>query len=107
MGPLPVYRLAQIALAYSLAGRPDDAARLFADFKEQATQKRIGDGWWAYAYVAVGDYKQALQRIESAINKRLSLDQTALVALAGNSWGDPELEKPEFRALLDSLWDDQ
>ena len=64
-----------------------------------------GDGWWAYAYIAVGDYGQALQRIESAVDERVSVDQTALFALAGNSWGDPEMDIPEFRAFLDGLGD--
>lgn len=75
--------------------------------KRRATEEDIGDGWWAYAYIAVGDYGQALQRIESAVNERLSVDQAALVALAGNSWGDPELDAPRFRALLDRLWIDE
>ncbi len=78
-----------------------------AQFEERATEEGTGDAWWAQAYIAVGDYERALQRIESAVNERVSLDQTALFALAGNSWGDPELEEPEFRALLDGLWDDQ
>jgi len=102
--PLPAYRLASIAQAYALAGRPDDAARIFADFEEQATQGGIGDGWWALAYVAVGDYGQALQRRESAVDTRVTSDQVALVRIAANSWGDPELDGPEFRELLDCLW---
>lgn len=89
LGSPPVYRLAQMALAYSLAGRPDAATRIFAEFEEQAT--RVGTG----------------QRIESAVNERVTLDQTPLITLAGNSWGDTELEKPEFRALLDGLWIDE
>ncbi len=107
LGPPPAYRLAQMALAYSLASRPDDADRIFAEFEEQATQEGIGDGWWAYAHTAVRDYGGALQRIESAVNERVTVDQTPLFALAGNSWGDPELDSPRFRALLDGLWMDE
>jgi TolB-like protein/Tfp pilus assembly protein PilF len=107
LGTRSVYRFAQMALAYSLVGRPDDAARLFAQFEEQATQEGIGDGWWALAYIAVGDYEQAMERIESAVDKLVTLDQTPLFLLASNSWGDPELDTPRFRALLDNLWIDE
>lgn len=89
LGSPPVYRLAQMALAYSLAGRFNAATRIFAEFEKQAT--RVGTG----------------QRIEPAVNERGTLDQTPLVTLAGNSWGDTELEKPEFRALLYGLLIDE
>jgi hypothetical protein len=92
--------------AYALAGRPDDAARIFVEFEERATEEGIGDAWWAYSYIAVGDYPEALQRMESAVNRRLSVDQTPLTMLWGNPWGRPELETPEVRELLDGLWDD-
>ncbi len=105
--PVPVFRLAQMARAYALAGRPEDARRLFAQFEERALAEGVGDAWWANAYIAVGDYDQALARIESAVNGRVSVDQAALANLAANPWGDSELEKPEFRSLLDNLWDDE
>jgi len=41
-----------------------------------------------------------------AVNGRSPVDQTALIALARNAEGNPELDKPEFRALLDGLWDE-
>ena len=106
LGQPTVYRLAQMAHAYALAGRPDDAMRIFVEFEDRATEEGVGEAWWANAYIAVGDYGQALQRIESAVNERVSVDQTALTILAENAWADPELDKPEFRALLDGLWDD-
>ena len=96
-----------MALAYSLAGHPEDAARLFAKFEERAIREGIGNGWWAYAYVAVGNYENALQRIESAFKERVTVDQTPLFLLASNTWGDPELNRPEFRELLDNLWIDE
>jgi len=104
---IAVFRLAQMARAYAFAGRPEDARRIFAQFEERATQEGIGNGWWAHAYIAVGEYEQALGRIVSAIRERVSVDQAALVNLAANPWGDTELEKPEFRQLLNNLWDDQ
>jgi hypothetical protein len=90
-----------------LADRPEDAKRIFAQFEERATDEGVGEAWWANAYIAVGDYGQALQRIESAVNGRISVDQIALTLLGQNPWGDPELERPEFRELLDGLWNDE
>ena len=108
LAPLPAYRLASMAHTYALAGHSEDAARLFVEFEEQATQARIGDGWWALAYVAVRDYEQALQRIESAVSTPgVTSDQVALLALAANPWRDPGLDTPEFRALFDNLWIDE
>lgn len=107
LGPLPAYRLAQMAHIYVLAGFPGEAAKIFDQFEEQATQEDIGDGWWAYAHVAMGEYDKALQRIQSAVNRRVNADQVALLILAANTWRDPQLDAQEFRALLDSLWIDQ
>ena len=103
---LPVFRLAQMARAYAFIGRPEDAMRQFAQFEERATREGVGDGWWAHAYVGIGDYARALERVESAIRARVPVDQAALVNLAANPWGDPELETPEFQELFSQLWDD-
>ena len=105
--PVPIFRLSQMARAYALAGRPEDARRLFAQFEERARAEGVGDGWWANAYIAVGDYNQALARIASAVNGRVPADQAALCQFAANPFGDPELERPEFRTLLDGLWEDR
>jgi adenylate cyclase len=106
LGTPSVFRLAQIAQNYALAGYLEDARRVFADFEEQATQAGVSNTRWAQAYMAVGDYQQALRRIELAVNERFCLDQAALAFFAANSSGNAQLSSPEFRALLDSLWDD-
>lgn len=103
---IAVFRLAQMARAYAFAGRPEDARRVFSQFEERAVQEGVGDSWWAHAYIAVGEYEQALERVQSAIRERVSVDQTALVNLAANPWGDTELEQPEFQELFSELWDD-
>lgn len=105
--PVPVFRLAQIARGYALAGRQEDARRLVAQFEERALAEGVGDAWWATAYIAVGDSDQALLRIESAVHQLNSVDQAALSNLAANPWGDPVLNEPEFRELLDNLWNDE
>lgn len=81
--------------------------QVFNDLVERAAREGgVNDARWAQAYIAVGDYEQALQRIESAVNERVALDQAALVALTANYSADPELNRPEFRELLDELWDE-
>jgi len=105
-GRPPVFRLAQISHNYALAGRPDDARRIFDQFERRATEEGVAEAWWAQAYLGVGNYGHALQRIESAVRERVSADHIPLVILAANPWSDPELERPEFRELLDDLWDD-
>jgi len=107
LGTPNVFRLAQIAQNYALAGYSDDARRVVADFEERATQDGASHTRWAQAYIAVGDYQQALRRIELAVNERSSLDQTLLTVFAANSSGNTALSSPEFRSLLDSLWDDR
>jgi Tfp pilus assembly protein PilF len=105
LGP-PLFHVVRMVQAYALAGRPEEARRMFTEFEQRAAAEGIGDAWWATAYVAVGDYEQALERLELAVNGRSPVDQTALIELARNTEGNPELDKPEFRALLDGLWDE-
>ncbi len=100
------YRLPQMALVYKQAGLPEEAARLFSEFEQKADDDSVDEGAWVRAYIAVGDYEQALQRLESAFDNRTLIDVATLTELAANPWSDPELDEPEFRELLDSLWID-
>jgi TolB-like protein/Tfp pilus assembly protein PilF len=100
------FRLSQITHVYALAGQSDDALRLFTSFEQAANEKPVGDAVWIRAFIAVGDYEQALQRLESAVQSRTSIDFLALAMVETNPWRDPELEKPAFRNLLDGLWND-
>jgi len=101
------FRLSQMVHVYALAGRPDEAMRLFADLEQLASEDPVGDANWVRAYMGVDDYEGALRRLESAIRNRSPTDLAALAGIAANPWGDPELEKPAFRALLDELWLDE
>jgi tetratricopeptide (TPR) repeat protein len=99
------FRLSQMAHVYALAGQSDDAMRLFTSFQQATIENPVGDAVWIRAYIAVRDYEQALERLESAVQRRTSIDFLALAMVEINPWRDPELEKPEFRDLLDGLWD--
>ena len=102
-----VFRFAQIAHAYAISGRSDDAGRLFKQFKQAASESPVSDAVWSWAYIAMGDYERALQRLESAVQNRVPTDMIALTAIEANPWRDPELERPEFRELVSRLWDDE
>ena len=99
-------RFAQLAAAYSQMGRDEDARRMFLKFEESAAENPVGDAWWARAYIGIGDYEQALQRLETAVEERGLTDLAPLSVLVANPWGNPELDALEFRALLDGLWDE-
>ncbi len=100
------FRLSQVVHAYGQMGRREDALRMFSVFEESATQNAVGDAVWARSYIGIGDYEQALQRLESAVNNRVLTDFAVLTAFASNPWNDPVLNEPEFRELLDNLWGD-
>ncbi len=81
---LRAYRLPQMALVYKQARRPEEAARLFSEFEQKADDDSVDEGAWVRAYIAVGDYEQALQRLESAFDNRTLIDVATLTELATN-----------------------
>ncbi len=106
LGP-DAFRLSQLAHMYGVADQPEAAMRIFTELEQLASEDPVGDANWVRAYIGVGDYDGALQRLGSAIRNRSPTDLAALAGIAANPWGDPELEKPAFRALLDDLWLDK
>jgi len=102
----PPYVLSQAAHGYAFSGRSEEANRLFAEIVQAAEDQPIGEAIWARAYIAVGNYDEALHHVELAVVNRVPTDFAALAELAANPWNDPELASPPFRALLDELWDD-
>ena len=102
-----VFRLAQMALTYSLADSSDDAERLFNELMDRAQEEPIGEAIWTRAYMAVGDYEQALLHLESSVRDRVPTDVSTLADLAANAGNDPSLDAdPRFQQLLSGLWDD-
>ncbi len=102
---LPTFRLSQIALAYSLMGRRDDAVRVFDRFEESTRERPVGDAVWARAYLAIGDFEQVRERLESALANRVATDLPTLTEFSSNTWNVPELAEPEFQELFSGLWD--
>ncbi len=102
---LSAFRLSQLAVAYAQLGRRDDVLRLFHELEGMEAQEPAGDALWARVYLALGDAEQALQRLESAVRTPVPTDVATLADMAVNSLGNPILDRPEFRELLDGLWD--
>ena len=101
------FRYAQIAHVHALADNPDGAQRMFSKFETEVRNNPVGDAAWIRPYIAIGDYDSARQRLEAAIETRNPTDMVVLTAVAANPWRDPELDKPEFRELVDQLWIDE
>ena len=59
---------------------------------------------WALAFVAVGDYDEALKRLDAAMQMPAAINYTALVMLKANEWNDPVLGERRFREALNELW---
>jgi len=96
------YRGAQLALSYAHLGRRQDVMRLFDQIRgmENVTQAAL-----AVTYVALGDYGQALERLEAAVNNPESVfgARPLLTFLSRNQFDDPALDGPEFQELFDRL----
>ncbi len=99
------FRLAQIVEIYSSLGLDNEAMRIFDNLQETATERPIGDALWVRAYLAVGDYDRALRHLEAAVSDRVPTDFAVLTGLAANL-SNPVLQRPEFRELLDGLWEE-
>jgi len=99
-------RLAGIAYMYSRLTYPTEAERLFLELQDMADELRIGESSWAMAYMALGDYEEALNRLQSLANSaRPDEGSNVLQAmnLLANRWNDPILEEPEFVEVLERL----
>ena len=102
--PGQIFRYGQMGIAYAKAGQREDVERLFAAFEERAEETDVGDANWAYIHLALGEYDQALERLEAAMAAPAAINYTPLIAIKLNDWSDPVLEEPRFREVLAGLW---
>ena len=95
------FQLPRIALAYAQAGQPEDARRIVAllgqrdaaVFEDRASSAAA----WTVAYIAVGDYEEALARLIEAIDNSEPGDFALLNDIRTNNFGDPVLDSdPRF-----------
>jgi len=99
------FRVGQLVVAYSQAASPEDASRWFDVLQELERREPVGKATLAEAYLAMGNKERALQHLTAAVADGSSTDLPTLTLLAANPWGDPVLDEPEFRELLDGLWE--
>ena len=103
-GAEQVFRYAQLAKGYSMAGRREDAERMIGILEERAQESPVGDSVWALAHIALGEYDEALERLEAAMAAPSSANYTTLIEIKANPWRDPVLDEPRFNEVLADLW---
>jgi len=102
---IPDWRLAQLAFAYAQIGHRNDVRRLFSALEEK--EDPVDDAVWAMAYIALGDYGQAAERLRAAITDPAAnggITVQLLAEIAANAYSDPALYGPGFQELLSGMW---
>lgn len=96
---IPAVFLPELAYAYSLLGRTEDASRLVGEIERRGSEL-VGLGGQAMARLAAGDRSEALRLLDAAIDKAHNEQPDAgylqLMVLKFNVPADPVLEQPEF-----------
>jgi serine/threonine-protein kinase len=100
--------LAEWAYGYSRINRKEDAARIVGEIKAASMQGLSpGAGGWAMAHLAVEEYDQALEWLETAAKKAVAheIDEGLfqLMVLRANVTNDPVLESGEFADVLSRI----
>jgi len=102
-GDVPAdWRLAQLASVYAQLGRQADAQRLFDALSRTANASHAS---LALGNVAVGDYEQALEHVQAAVDNPQAVPGAlnTLSQLRANPFGDPALAGPVFQDALAGL----
>ena len=95
---------AQLAYGYSLVDQTDDAQRLVRELNEIAANRYVDAGAWAWAFMSMDDYAEALNRLgEAAESPQLVTSPYPLYFIRLNFWSDPVLEQPDFIAAREKL----
>ena len=99
--------LPRIAQAYRQIGLREHAVELVRQFEEWAADHPAGEGDWAAAYLATGDYEKGLSRLNRALDKTLAGEGDEgywnLVFILRNIYSDPVLDRPDFAELRSRL----
>lgn len=99
-----VFRYAHLAVGYAMADRREDAERMLDVLEERSEESPVGEAVWALADIARDDYEQALQHLEAAMATPSSASYVTLIEIKANPWGNPVLDEPRFREVLNGLW---
>ena len=101
---LPPFRLAQLADTYAQLGLDADVSRLFDELQKMDGRAPLGNAVWARFHLALDEPGEALLRLNAAVQERFPGDAPTLADFVANTLGNPILDQPEFRVLLDGLW---
>jgi Flp pilus assembly protein TadD len=95
------------AYGYSRIGRRDDVERVLDKFEEMAASSPVGAGSEAFASLALGDDDNALDWLQSAIdkieNQEPDVSYYNLMLIKANAFSDPLLDELRFQELRSRL----
>jgi len=93
------YRGSILMLGYAHLGRQQAVMRLFDRIRGM---QNVTQAAWAAAYIALGDYPQAHQHFEAAVEQPQAFGGASNVLgfISSNLFDDPVLYGPEFQALF-------
>jgi tetratricopeptide (TPR) repeat protein len=95
---------ADVVYGYGLLGQREDAQRAFEFVTELSADQYVDPVVWAWAYMGMGDYDEALIRLNAAAeNPQLITDPIAALFTRLNFWSDPVLEQPEWVEVRNKL----
>jgi hypothetical protein len=93
-----------ISHGYGLLRQPEDAQRIFEIIRVRAADRYVDPVIWAWAYMGVGDYDEALNQLNTAAeNPELIQDNGRSFYIAVNIWSDPMLDTPAFVEVRNRL----
>ena len=93
----PPWHLTRLIFSYAKVGRRDEALRVFDELDMRRNEQVVGSAHFAVAHMALGDYEQALQRLETAVDSRAPHELIPLMEIKANIWADPVFEEdPRF-----------
>jgi tetratricopeptide (TPR) repeat protein len=102
-----IFRVSQMAMAYSLVGRREDAQRMFDLLGDLDRQSPVGEAVWAQAHLALGQYDEAYEQLVAAMAHPSQANYTTLIEIKANPWSLPELDAPRFREVFRGFWSTQ
>jgi tetratricopeptide (TPR) repeat protein len=82
-------RVPDLALAYALAGRPDDARRELARLAQRPEGEYIAPLHFVMIHTALGNHDAALEWVEQVIEERANAGHLVIEPLLRNLRGDP------------------
>ncbi len=94
----------EVVYGYGLLGQAEDARRAFELVRDLAVDRYVDASTWAWAYMGVGDYEEALRQLNTAAENLELLQGPWLAHFIGeNTWSDPILEQSEWIEMRSRL----